>query len=76
MVFELHVKFKEPLYGKRGWYKISEHGTKAAAEYKMDTLYDSILNLSANIVAWRVDAVDLEDPSSRCTVHEEGCRDR
>lgn len=81
MVFELMVKFKEPLYGRRGWYKVSEHATKAAAELKMDRLYDSIVHLTSCIVAWKIDAVDLEDASNRCTIHEESnecpgrCRD-
>lgn len=75
MIFELFIRFKDPLYGARGWYKFSEHATKDAAEFKMQTLYDSMLNIGSRIVAWRVDAVDLEDVASRCTVHQEGTTD-
>lgn len=76
MLYELWVKFKEPIYGKRGWYRFTEHATQEAAEFKMTKLYDSMLDLSSRITAWRVDCVDLMDPSLRHTVHEEGQRDR
>lgn len=74
MLYELWIKFKEPIYGKRGWYRFSEHGTKEAAEFKMTRLYDSMIDLSSRITAWRVDCIDLTDGTLRHTVHEEGGR--